>query len=229
MVSSAGWNGKDMPPDLSDRVTDQAIKLGTKLVVMHGHGETTMLADWQHKAAKLLDASIALSICSNLSKNYTDTELQTLARFKHLAISIDTVDVGLFKKLRRGGDVRHVIYNMTRIQSIAKDIGNPISISWSIVCCDQTIWHLEQLVRFGISLGVHAFTFCNLSYHDMPRDVQIKHVSELSVEQCKQALVIFENIESMCKQQGCKYDPKAGLIDTIINKCSTGNTVSIDR
>lgn len=229
-VSGPNWIGKDLPQPMADRITQQIIKMKTKLAVIHGHGETTMIEGWEKHARQLADAGVALSICSNLAKIYTDDELLTLAKFKHLAVSLDTVDVALFKKLRRGGDVRHVIFNMARIRAIAKRIKNPISISWSIVCCDKTIWGLEELVELGISLGVNAFTFCNLSDHDTPVGaIETSHISELTQDECRKALDVFTNIKKMCELNRCKYDPKAGLIDTLTQKCATGLVTPVVR
>lgn len=229
-VSGPNWVGKDLPQPMADRITQQIIKMGTKLAVMHGHGETTMLDGWERHARQLSDAGIALSICSNLAKVYSQDELLTLAKFKHLAVSLDTVDVSLFKKLRRGGDVRHVIFNMARIRALAMKIRNPINISWSIVCCDKTIWGLEELVDLGISLGVKAFTFCNLSDHDTPNGaIETTHISELTHDECRKALDVFTNIRAMCELNHCKYDPKAGLIDTLTKKYETGQISPVVR
>lgn len=223
-VSKKGWVGKDLPEQLSIRVNEQIIKASPKTVIMHGHGETTMLPYWVQSARILDQAAIKLSICSNLAKEYSEDELNMLARFKHLAISIDTINVPLFKKLRKGADIRTVLYNMSRIMAIASRINNQIFITWSIVCCDLTIFGLEELVELGISMGVNGFTFCNLTVYDMSKnDIDIIHVSEMSLEMCVSAIKIFENIRIMCDNNDCVCQISSGLIDTIEDKVSRGS------
>lgn len=225
-VSKEGWIPKDLDEDLANKIASDVIQRQPSTVAIHGHGETTMLPDWEKKAKKFIDAGLRVSICTNLAKTYSREEMEVLASLTHMTISLDTIDVMLFKKLRRGGDIRHVIYNMTRIQDIAQRLGKQsLSVSWSIVCCDKSIWGLADLVEYGISLGVHGFTFCNLGVSDVPKGgMETKHVSELPIEECKKALRIFERIERLCKNSKSALDLKVGIIDTLKLKIQSGET-----
>jgi MoaA/NifB/PqqE/SkfB family radical SAM enzyme len=225
-VSKEGWRAINLNEDLANRIADEVIQRHPSGVQIHGHGETTMLPDWEKKAKKFIDAGLRVSICTNLAKAYSKEEMEVLAALTHMTISLDTIDVKLFKKLRRGGDIRHVIYNMTRVQDIAQRMGKKsLSISWSIVCCDKSIWGLADLVEYGISLGVNGFTFCNLGVSDVPKGgMETKHVSELPVEECERALRIFERIERLCKRANAQLDLKVGIIDTLKLKVQSGET-----
>lgn len=222
-VSGDDWNGLNMPEQLTKNITEQLIQIKPRIVIMHGHGETTMLPDWQNHASDLYNNGIKLSICSNLAKTYEDHELEALSKFSHISVSIDTVDPQLFKKLRRGGDIKSVIYNMMRIMAIAKSNNHKIYVSWSIVCCDKTIWGLKDLVVLGIVLGVDGFTLCNLTVNDMPKNaIEVSHVCELSVEDCKEALNILTDVGKLCEENHVDYKPSSALIDTLENKIVTG-------
>jgi hypothetical protein len=225
-VSKEGWVSKDLDEDLANRIADEVIARQPDGVMIHGHGETTMLKGWEKKAQKFMDAGVQVSICTNLAKQYTLEELKVLAQLHHMTISLDTIDVQLFKKLRRGGDIRHVIYNMTRVQDLAKRMGKPMSsISWSCVCCDKSIWGLDDLVEYGISLGVNGFTFCNLGASDVPDGgMETKHISELPVEDCKKALKVLERIQHLCRKHNKILDLKVGIIDTLKLKIESGET-----
>ena len=229
-VSKESWVAEDLNEELANRISKEAITRKPDEIIIHGHGETTMLEGWEDKAQQFIDAKMNVSICTNLAKEYTLKELYVLAQLHNITISLDTIDIKLFKKLRSGGDIRHVIYNMTRIQDFAKRIGNNSlknrpSISWSIVCCDKTIGGLLDLIEYGISLGVDAFTICNLRASEAPEGkIPTKHVSEMNIDLCSAALAIMEQITERCKEKRKKLDIKPGIMDTLKLKVKDGVT-----
>lgn len=220
-VSQPNWPGRDLDPKFAEFITKAVINRKPKYVVIHGHGETTIIDGWEKYAEQLFKAGIGVNICSNLAKTYSDEEITTLSKLNHLTVSIDTIDPALFRKLRRGGDVRQVLFNLFKIITEAKNHDRPLDISWSIVCSDKTVWGLHELVKHGIQMGVRAFTFCNLGVLPTPEGaLETKHVSELPVEDCKKAITMFEAIEQLCEQHDCIYDMKAGIIDTLRAKAN---------
>jgi len=218
-VSQRDWVGVDLSEDMATMVTNQIIKAAPNVVIMHGHGETTMLKNWVEHASYLERAGIKLSICSNLSKEYDEQELLALSKFAHIAVSIDTVNASLFKTLRRGADIYRVLYNIVRIKMIAASYDRQIFITWSIVCCDKTLPGLLELVRYGIELDINGFTFCNLTVYDnLSNDMNLIHISELSIDDCVRALDIFDQIKELCGNNNKVCQISAGIIDTIVQK-----------
>lgn len=210
-VSQPTWKPKYLTIDI-EQLIPQLKVLNTDIVVMHGHGETTMINGWHIYADKIKAHGIDTTICTNLMKNYTDEELRALAEMNGITISIDTIDEKQFKDLRRGGNIKQLIYNMTRIQSLAKSINNSIHIVWSCVLTDQTIWNALELVKYGTSLGVKTFCLCNLS--TIP-DTNVYHLSTLPKQEASKALSILEDIIEYGANHDVYIDVKAGLIDTL--------------
>lgn len=224
-VSQPGWNSRDLDKDLSANISRQVIQRKPEIVTIHGHGETTIIPGWEDEADKFIRAGLKTTICTNLCKLFTEQELEVLASLDHLTVSIDTIDVKLFKQLRRGGDVRHLVYNYTRIRNISKRLDNDLTTSWSIVCSDQSIWGLIDLIEYGIYLGVDGFTLCNLGATDAPDGMlQANHVSELSVDDSKRALTILNELEQICKVNNRHIDIKSGILDTLKLKIVSGST-----
>jgi organic radical activating enzyme len=207
-VSGENWKPQTLDPEKYDQIIENLIQLKTKSVILHGHGETTIIENWDLIAQKFIDAGFQLSICTNLSKNYTDKEFAILSKFNQITVSLDTINPTTFKQLRRGGDIRHIIYNMMRI----KAINNNIKWIWSSVACDKSIWSLLDLINFGISLGVGTFCLCNLTIEP---GVTLKHLSELEKNEAEKALAILDKIEALCLERGVEFDIKSGLIDTL--------------
>jgi len=211
-VSSPNWKPKNLDVNFIDKIIKDLKELGTKVVILHGHGETTIVENWNVIAEKFLVEGFELSICTNLIKSFSDNEFDILSKFGQITVSIDTIDPTLFKQLRCGGSVHHLIYNMMRIQSLQKIHKRDIKWIWSTVVCDKSIWTLFPLVQFGHHMGVKVFCFCNLTIEP---NVTLKHVSQLEKAEAEQALLILDKIESYCLQNGLEADIKSGLIDTL--------------
>jgi len=215
-VSQPDWPGMDLDQNLADEITQAVIKRSPQYAVIHGHGETTIVKGWERHAKAFFDAGISVNICSNLAKTYTDEEITTLSRLRRLTVSIDTIDPELFRKLRRGGNVEKVLSNLSRIQTEARGRGKEISVGFSIVCSDKSVWGLYDLVKRGTEMGVLAFTFCNLGVLATPEGgLETKHVSEMSVYDCHKILKMFAEIKMLCEQNNRIFDMKSGIVDTI--------------
>lgn len=207
-VSSPHWQPKTLDESKISLLIDSLKDLQTKRVIIHGHGETTAIDHWEDIAQRFYDAGFELIICTNLAKQYTNKELGMLARFKQITVSIDTIDPIIFKQLRRGGDLKQVVFNITRIRSF----GVPIHWVWSSVVCDRTISGLLDLVHYGRSLGVSTFCLCNLT---IETDVQLRHISQLSPPELREAAMILARFQIYCDKYGLVADIKSGLLDTL--------------
>jgi len=219
LVSSPLWQPGTLPKNAVMSVLNDLKNLKTAVIHLHGHGETTIVDGWTDYAKTLLDANIHVSICSNLSKQFNDDEINILSRFAHLAVSLDTLDQEMFKKFRRGGDIKHVLYNMIRIMTMAHKHKRPLRVSWSIVVSDQNIWGLLDLTHCGIMLGVSGLTFCNLGVNETPKNaIEVNHIAELPIDDCRKAIVMFDKIKAVCHMANVTCDLKYGIIDSLMEK-----------
>lgn len=219
LVSSPLWQPGTLPANVVMSVLNELKNLNTTVIHLHGHGETTIVEGWTDYAKTLLDANIHVSLCSNLSKQLSDYEIDILSRFSHLAVSLDTLNPEMFKKLRRGGDIKHVLYNMIRIMTVASKHQRPLRISWSIVASDQNVWGLLDLAHCGIMLGVKGLTFCNLGVNETPKNaIEVNHIAELPADDCRKALAMFDKIKTACLMANVTCDLKYGIIDSLMEK-----------
>jgi MoaA/NifB/PqqE/SkfB family radical SAM enzyme len=191
-------------------------KRGLQVVVLHGHGETTTIDGWHLYAKKFQEAGIGLTTCSNLAREYTDEEYNVLSQFVGITVSLDTIDPVLFRKIRRGGDIRQIMFNQSRIQALARAQGHYIRWIWSCVVVDKTVSGLIDLVNYGVSVGVEAFCFCNLTEMETPEGgVPLRHLSKLESDEAEVALETLRNVEQICQMNGAYFDAKAGLMDSL--------------
>jgi len=214
-VSSDSWIGKDIESNISIDITKQIIKRNPNIVAIHGHGETTIYKDWQIVAREYLDNGINLSICSNLSKQYTDDEINLLAQFEHISVSIDTTNPVVFSELRKGSKLDRVLNNIKLIKKKAANNNNNLYMTWSMVCCDKTIFDLCNSVKQGIELGIQGFTISNLTIDDSISNVGVKHVSDFHIDDCIKSLNELKKLQQLCMNHNVSCDIKAGLFDTL--------------
>jgi molybdenum cofactor biosynthesis enzyme MoaA len=101
---------------------------------------------------------IKLRITTNLSRRYTEREIDLLARYSEIDVSCDSLDPKLYAKLRRGGNLELVLDNLRRICAQADLLGKkrPL-ITLHVVVSDVTWPGLEDLADYALSHGYLLF------------------------------------------------------------------------
>ncbi len=186
-------------------------------ICISGTGETLILQDWRSYCERLLAAGFSLSLTSNFARQMDQEDYDILARLTQIDVSCDTVDLKVFRKLRRGSDFRMLVYNMARVRAAACKNGHkPPLIAWSCVVTDQSVLGLENYVGTGISLGVRQFNFCNLAkIADLPDADSFNHVCEMPQEQFYEAVGVLERALKMIGRFGVEFVCHDGLLDSI--------------
>ena len=129
------------------------------------YGETTMISGWAAYCERLLNAGVNLRIVSNFSYPLETDELEALARFARIEVSIDTVDPAALKRIRKAADVRLIVYNTQRLQAHAALRGLPMpEIVWTGVLCEPAAVEAVNLVAMAKVCGVKNVHFNDLAY-----------------------------------------------------------------
>ena len=225
-VSGPNYVGQDLSfPKNFDQFVKEMKARNIQEVLINGHGETLILNNWRSYCHKLLEAGFSISLISNFARELSPEDYDTLARLSNIQISCDTIDLKLFRKIRRGGDFRTLVYNMGRVRAAAAKNGHGVpSFSWSCVVSDQNVLDLDTYVSMGIGLGVRQFTFCNLvKYSDIPGDFTVNHLCEMPKEQFFQALQKLERALSLIRSFGRDCELQDGLLQSIQNRVNKEN------
>ncbi|GJL53169.1 MAG: hypothetical protein NPIRA02_03010 [Nitrospirales bacterium] len=186
-------------------------------ICINGTGETLILKDWRSYCQQLLEAGFSLTLISNFAREMDQEDYDTLARLTQINVSCDTVDLKVFRKLRRGGDFRMLVYNMARVRAAACANGNMMPrFGWTCVVNDQNILDLENYVATGISMGVTQFAFNNLSkISDLPHAESFNHVCEMPQERFYEALGALERALKLIKKFRVEICCESGFLDSI--------------
>jgi hypothetical protein len=219
-ASQPEYKGIDLDTETLEDTIEWLKTRRVKVVTVSGHGETTIYNGWNRYCDKMIDARMPLHIISNFAKEFSVEELKTLSRFKSIEVSCDTTDPVLFRKLRRGADLRTLCLNILRLQATAFGERRPApTISFSCVVFDQNIFQLMDYVSLGKALGIDHFNFCNLTkYPDLKDALNPKHITEMPVELLPQASASLYEAFEFLKREKIKYDFQQGLMDTL-NQC----------
>ena len=216
-VSSQYWTPKTIDKNLAYKLIDDIKNLNPSIVHIHGHGETTIIDWWCEYAQKLLDSNINISLCSNLTKKFNNAEIAMMTRMSNLTVSIDTINEETSRTIRRGGNIKNIIFNLITIMTHARSIGSKTEFSLSVVVSNENIDELINLVNFASIIGISNITFCNLEI-DESIDNNVAHISDSHQADCMNAIKILNSVNAMCLHYGIKCDFKSGLIDSLNRK-----------
>ena len=219
-VSRPHYLDADIDEFTLEKVIAALKKRGVYTVCVNGHGETTIYKDWHRYCDRMLDEGMLLSITSNFSRTFSPGEIDTLSRFISINISCDTSDPVLFKKLRRGNDLRTLCMNISRVLTVSAKKWRPQPIlAFNCVVSDQNIFHLRDFAAFGIDLGITHFNFCNLvKYPDITNALNPNHITELAPELLPKARESLLETFKFLRDSGSKYEAEQGLLDSLEHK-----------
>lgn len=216
-VSQPNYRGADLDTSDLDGLIEGLRRRGAEVVTVSGHGETTILEGWQSSCRKLIDAGFRLHIITNFGRAIGDDEAETLARFHSIDVSVDSDDPETFRRLRRGGDLRTVLYDMAKVRAAARYLRLPGPLwKWNSVVNDVSIGGLDRVVRFGLSEGVTSFYFKNLvEYEEPPHGDPVRHVARLTPDEMKAARQMLLDCRRLADEGGAECDIEAGLLDAL--------------
>lgn len=219
-ASQPGYSGRDMDKDSLTAVINTLPARKPKVVSISGHGETTIYNDWHLYCQQMLDMELPLHLISNFCKPLSSEELETLTRFKSIEISCDSNDPQLFSQLRRGGDLDTLLSNVIRLRGTAAKMNrHKLSLSFSCVVSDQNVLHLMEYVRFGLSVGVSHFNFCNLTrYPGIEGALNPNHVTCMPPELLKRADQSLTEVFQFLHHLDIPFHAQHGLHDSIKEK-----------
>jgi molybdenum cofactor biosynthesis enzyme MoaA len=198
---------------------DELLKRNLKSLAICGYGELTIVKDWQKFCNRIIDSGINLQITSNLAKELTTEEAETMSKCTHINVSCDTVDIELFRQLRRGADLRTIVYNINLIRSMSfRDGRLPPQFTWYCVVTDKNIFKLNEYINFARAFGIYHFHFCNFCKHDIPESVDLYPISTLPEEQLKKIPDYLKTLSDTISVRGAWAHFDAGLLGGVLQK-----------
>ena len=205
-VSSPDYRGVEMAGELFGRIGTFVAGLGPDAVInVNGHGETTYHPDWMAMCGAIIDAGHRPQIITNLAKNYSDAEIDLLARFASIQVSLDSDDDALMKTIRKSVRAGHVFDTIARIRAAAARLATRPAphMSFSIGIYDPSIWTLERFVARILDFGIRDMTFWNLV--EMQHQKLVKPLRALDAPGQQRARAILAAVRHRLEDADASY------------------------
>jgi radical SAM protein with 4Fe4S-binding SPASM domain len=153
--AQSGWSGTRMTEPMLEQILDFILQDRVKRVMVGFFGEATLFQGWEKVCGRLLDGGVELATNSNFQRPLRAEEVDILSRFTEVAMSIDTVDPELQKRLRPPMDVRNLVHALHRIRGRALAAGRkePHFI-WTGVLTPEVVPLLPELFSYAKSCGI---------------------------------------------------------------------------
>lgn len=180
-VSQPSYVGFDLPLKGFDNFLEQMRARGVRTVVINGHGESTIIKEWEVYADRLIDAGFHLHMTTNMAKRLTPAEIAALSRFERILVSLDTVDAELLARLRRGANLETILNNVTAVQQFASARKRKPQFGVSATVGDLSAPAMLEMVDAFLERGVRLFRFGDLAEYAPLEGVTtwMRHVSAL--------------------------------------------------
>jgi MoaA/NifB/PqqE/SkfB family radical SAM enzyme len=215
-VSQPTYRGIDLALDGFDNFLEQMRARGVRLVTMNGHGESTIMKDWEVYADRLADAGFRLHITTNMAKRLTPAEIAALSRFERILVSFDTVDPQLVEQLRRGTNLDTILANISAVQQFAASRRRTPGIGISCTIGDLTASGIPDLVETCLALGIRTFRFGDLAEYERIEGVTwMRHVSNLSADRLAEAGAGFRRALRLIEAKGGSFEVDAPLVSLL--------------
>jgi len=214
-VSQPDYRGSDLALEHLDGIVEAMRARGVGIVVMNGHGESSIVKDWDAIADRLADEGFRLHITTNLAKRLGASEIAALSRFESILVSVDSVDAGLLAELRRGARLETILANLEAIIGHATRRRRAPGIAVSCVVSDRSAPGIATLVDTLLALGVKNFRFGDLvEYPAIDGAMLVRHVSNLSGEALAAARAQFHHALGAIERSGASVnvDPPVAAV-----------------
>lgn len=209
----------EFPYEYAEKTLDYFASMGLRNFSTCVEGEATLYKDWYKLFSWFHEKypDIKLRMTTNLSRKYNDQELELLAKYRLLDISIDTLDPELFSQLRRNGNLKLILNNIDLILAKVEELGVPRpNMTIHTVLSDKTWSSLEELADYAFSKGIGLEIG---DYEERGNTIAyqqglIKPISTLPMEEQEKAYEALVRV----KEKGEKLGIKVGAQGTIFTK-----------
>ena len=205
-VSSPIFQGRDLPEvHFADMIALIKQMPKNSTISVNGHGETTFHPKWRSFCQDILDAGHRPEITTNLGLHYSDQEIETLAQFRIVQVSLDSTDEAMMRDIRKAVKVSHVFENIRRIRAASKRLRPkaPVAITFSVGIYDPAVWGLRDSIQDMLNIGGRGFTFWNLV--EMPHQQKVQHIRHLGDNHASELRQILSDVRAILKGARAGY------------------------
>lgn len=208
-VSQPDFHGLDITLGF-DRLRAELGSEGPIEIQMNGHGETTIVRNWEVLARELMEDGHRLSLTSNLAIPLRDEELAVISRMERVTVSLDTSDPDLLARLRRGSRLEKIEANLRRIREGERRPYVAINCTFT----DQVMEGLPALVEWAAAHDLQCVALTNLvEYPTIDPGMVVRHPAEADPVR---ALALVRQARERATQLGLDFHAMDGLQELLV-------------
>lgn len=216
----------EFPYEYAERTLDFFASQGLDRFSTCVEGEATLYRYWCELFTKFHQKypHIKMRMTTNLSRKYTEEELELLANYYILDISIDTLDPELFSQLRRNGKVERVLENIDLIIKKSEELGikGPFLMVHTVL--SNLTWRsLEALADYaferdmGIEIGNYEERANTVAYQQK----MIVPLTRMPIEEQREASAAIQRVKEKGERLGRKVGIQGnllGILEKTVNR-----------
>jgi len=182
-----GYQGFDITEANADILFEFIRENNVRSVVFGFYGDTLESDLWSRYANAFLDLGITCRIHTALYRQLTPDEIKALSRFSTIATSVDTSDRLKQAHIRKGLDLRTLVYNIHLIKSHALLNYQKLPFfEFNCVYTNHVAFDLCDLITFAHSIGINSVSatdFCDFEQFETPYQsvLSLNHAEILSI------------------------------------------------
>ncbi len=146
----------EFPYEYARIALEYFVNRGVKGIIPSVEGEITIYPHWYELYSEFHrnHPEISLAITTNLNREYSDEEIELLARHNILDVSCDSLDPEVYSKIRVNGRLDLLLKNLTKIKAKKEElhIQNTV-ITIHIVVCNLSWESLEEVSEYAFENG----------------------------------------------------------------------------
>jgi len=216
-VSQPTYHGIDLALDGFDNFLEQMRERGVQLITMNGHGESTIIKDWEVYSDRLADAGFRLHITTNMAKRLTQAEIAVLSRFERILVSLDMVDPQLVAQLRRGANIETIFTNIVAVKQFAAARKRSPQIAISCTVGDISAATILETVEAFLARDIRMFRFGDLAEYERIEGVMwMRHLSTVSAGRLAELSAQFRRALARIEEEGGSFEIDAPLVSLLL-------------
>jgi pyruvate-formate lyase-activating enzyme len=195
----------DMGPELLAQLVSYS-KTKDAYIDISFYGDSTFHPKFYEFAREIVDAGVPLVITSNFAKMMTPEEISVIARCKTVSFSFDTQDRDAAKALRKGLDLRTLLFNILRVRAHCLKQSLPIPpFTLHVVLVDQVVRDLPNLIALAASLGVQRVGCNELADIEGSKGTDLRNIADLRGDDLSIAIDCINEAAALANRLGIAF------------------------
>lgn len=198
----------EIPYEYAEDILDMMASKGIRRISTCVEGEATLYKEWQSVFSKFHRKypHIEMFMTTNLNRKFSDEDMELLASYTTLDVSIDSLKPELYSYMRRNGKLELLLENLDKLDAKVKEMGiKGPEVLLHVVVSDKTWTEIEEIAEFAFSrgYGIQLGNYEERSNTIACREHILKSIDQMDEKEQNQARDIIEKVYQKAEENNC--------------------------